>query len=75
MDGIITITGAGTTNFGMLKRTLTALQEHNGNVLGVVVNAIKQSPGGYLRKNIAQFYASDRSLHGNNEPSIMIVKD
>ncbi len=75
VDGIITITGAGTTNFGMLKRTLTALQEHNGNVLGVVVNAIKQSPGGYLRKNIAQFYASDRSLHGNNEPSIMIVKD
>ena len=78
VDSIIIVAGAGITNFGMLRRTIDTLQHNKGNLLGIAVNAIKQAPGGYLRKNIQAFYAAERTsaaAPSDNEPSIMIVKD
>jgi capsular exopolysaccharide synthesis family protein len=59
-DGIVVVSGAGVSSFGMLRRTLRLLGDSRGNLLGIVVNAVRHSPGGYMRRNIKQFYAQDR---------------
>ncbi|MBI1318571.1 MAG: AAA family ATPase [Candidatus Hydrogenedens sp.] len=59
-DAIVVVSGAGVSSFGMLRRTLRVLTESRGNVLGIVVNAVRHAPGGYMRRNISQYYAQDR---------------
>lgn len=61
-DGIVLVVGAGTSSFGMLRRTLRIMRESEGIVLGIVVNAVRHAPGGYVRHNVDMYYAQDRSI-------------
>lgn len=56
VDGVVVVIGAGVTSFGMLRRCLRTIEETNGRVLGLVLNGLRQSPFGYLRRNLAMYY-------------------
>lgn len=62
-DGIVLVTGAGVSSFGMLGRAIKVMRESEGNLIGIVVNAVRQSPGGYMRRNIDQYYGQSFEAH------------
>ena len=45
------------STIGMLRRCLNELQQGGANVLGVVLNGIRPTRGGYLSRNMEQYYA------------------
>ncbi len=59
VDGIVLVVGAGVSSFGMVRRSLAALREIGGNVVGIVLNGVRQTPGGYLRPNIEMYYSEE----------------
>ena len=56
VDGIVVVVGAGVSSFGMVRRSLRILEDTGGRVMGVVLNGIRQSPFGYLKRNLAMYY-------------------
>lgn len=85
-DGIVMVVGAGVSSFGMLRRSLRALEEAGGRFIGVVVNGLKHAPGGYMRQNIDMYYEQHGARRGEhakqmprgrkrNDPSIVLVND
>lgn len=57
VDGVVVVVGAGNASFGVLRRCLRSLEQFGAPVIGVVLNAVKHSPGGYLRHNVDQYYS------------------
>ena len=84
VDSVLLVAGVGVSSFGMLRRTIRIIDEIGGHVLGIVVNGVRQTPGGYLRQNLDLYYAQkqgDRGLaagrpggHRRGEPSILLTK-
>lgn len=85
-DGVVMVVGAGVSSFGMLRRSLRAMDDAGGKILGIVVNGIKHAPGGYMRQNIDMYYEQQAARRGEHvapvaraakrpEPSIVLVND
>lgn len=68
VDGVIVTVGAAASNLGMLRRCLTELDQVNANIIGIVLNGVKRTRGGYMAKNLDLFY--DYSI--NDKPSTVI---
>ncbi|MBI5094665.1 MAG: AAA family ATPase [Candidatus Hydrogenedentes bacterium] len=64
VDGVIAVAGVGVSTIGMLKRCLTELQQGGANVIGVVLNGIRPTRGGYLSRNMEQYYAYSEGRDG-----------
>ncbi len=84
VDGVLVVAGAEVSTFGMLRRCLGSMEESGGHVLGIVLNGLRQSPGGYLRENLEMFYRQGKpsvsvGTQGRvgraAEPSIILVRD
>lgn len=85
-DAVIVVVGAGVSSFGMLRRCIDSLESNGAVLLGIVLNAVRQAPGGYLRRNIDLYY-SQKGGRGASaqtaaptaarraEPSIVLVND
>jgi Mrp family chromosome partitioning ATPase len=76
VDGMIVVVGSDVSTFGMLRRCLDTMSETGGSVLGIVMNGLRQTPGGYLRRNLDLFYR-EGPLPGPpaaTEPSIVLVR-
>jgi tyrosine-protein kinase Etk/Wzc len=56
VDGVIVIVGSEVSMLGMVRRSLRDLQQIGANVVGVVLNRARHMPGGYMRKNFANYY-------------------
>lgn len=56
VDGVLLVVGAGVSSFGMLRRTIRGIEESGGRLLGILLNQLRQSPFGYLRRNMRQYY-------------------
>lgn len=87
-DGVVVATGAGISSFGMLRRALRSIEDSGGNIMGVVINRVRQAPGGYLRRNLESYYQQDTGhtvnggariprprRSGSTAPSIVLVDD
>ncbi len=85
-DGVVMVVGAGVSSFGMLRRSLRAMDDAGGKILGIVVNGLKHAPGGYMRQNIDMYYEQQATRKGEqiptaararkrSEPSIVLVND
>jgi capsular exopolysaccharide synthesis family protein len=59
MDGVIMVVGVGVSTTGMMRRCLQDIQQGGAHVLGIVVNGVKPTRGGYLRRNLEDFYSYD----------------
>lgn len=55
-DGVLVIVGAGASSLGMVRRCLYELNQIKANVLGVVLNGLRRTPGGYMGKNHKLYY-------------------
>ena len=64
VDGVILVVRAGANTHGVVQRSRDMLQRVGAHVLGVVLNGIRVTAGGYLRKNYQSFY----EYHEENLP-------
>lgn len=59
VDGIIVAVGSGKSSLGMVRRCLSELDQVNANIIGLVLNSVKHTRGGYLAKNVKLYYGYD----------------
>ena len=57
IDGVLFVVGSGVSTLGMVKRCLRELTDVQANVLGIVLNGVRYTPGGYMSKNRDLYYA------------------
>lgn len=62
VDGVIVVVGVGAATRGMLRRCLREMEQVRANLIGLVLNGIHPTRGGYLRSNLDLFhgYAENR---------------
>jgi Mrp family chromosome partitioning ATPase len=62
--------GVGRSTLGMVRRALSELDQVDANIIGVVLNGIKHTRGGYMAKNFALYdkYAKQTNGHALEEP-------
>ncbi|MEO1235377.1 MAG: polysaccharide biosynthesis tyrosine autokinase [Planctomycetota bacterium] len=56
VDAIAVVVRAGEDKRGMLARMLNQLDGQRADVLGIIINGVKSSAGGYFRKSYEDFY-------------------
>ena len=56
VDGTVLVIRAGANTYGIVQRTRDMLIRVGAHLLGVVLNGVRATPGGYLRKNYEAFY-------------------
>lgn len=56
VDGVVLVVRAGANTHGIVQRTRDMLVRVGAHILGVVLNGVQATPGGYLRKNYEAFY-------------------
>lgn len=56
VDGVVLVVRAGTNTYGIVQRTRDMLARVGARVLGVVLNGVRTTAGGYLRQSYNTFY-------------------
>ncbi len=56
VDGVILVVRAGANTYGIVQRTRDILNRVGAHILGVVLNGVRVTAGGYLRKNYDTYY-------------------
>ena len=56
VDGVLTVIGAGVSSLGMIQRCLAGMEQLQANMIGVVLNGVKQMRGGYMKDNQKLYY-------------------
>jgi len=56
VDGVIVVVGVGVSTQGMVRRCLREMEQVDANVIGLVLNGIRVTRGGYLRRNLDLYY-------------------
>ena len=56
VDGVILVVRAGVNTHGIVQRTKSIFSCINAHILGAVLNGMRITAGGYLRKNYSTFY-------------------
>ncbi|MCP4641573.1 MAG: AAA family ATPase [bacterium] len=57
VDGVVLVVGSQVSSLGMVRRCCNEFRQIGANLIGVVLNSVKLTPGGYMRENLDQFYA------------------
>jgi len=71
VDGVILVVRAGANTYGIVQRTRDILDRVGAHILGVVLNGMRVTAGGYLRKNYETFYQYHQQprLTGSQAPT------
>lgn len=56
VDGVIIVIRAGSNTYGMIQRCRDMMARLGAHIVGVLLNGVKVTAGGYLRKNYDRFY-------------------
>jgi capsular exopolysaccharide synthesis family protein len=56
VDGVVIVVRAGANTYGIVQRTRDTLSRVGAHILGVVLNGVRTTAGGYLRKSYETFY-------------------
>jgi len=79
VDGVLLVVGVGKSSTGMVRRCLRELEQIGAGVAGIVLNGIRKTPGGYLQRNLKQFYAyganGTNGSAGDHLPEMVVVDD
>ena len=73
VDAIAVVVRAGTDKRGMVERMLAKLDGQRADVLGIVLNGVQSSAGGYFRKSYEDFYNYRRE--GANPTNVAARRD
>ena len=70
VDSVLLVVRAGANTHGVVQRVRDMLRRVGAHVLGVVLNGVRVTAGGYLRKNYDTFYAyhEQAKLPADGEP-------
>lgn len=74
VDGVVLVVGVGVSTMGMVRRCLQDMQQIGANVIGVVLNGLRPTRGGYLQRNLNLYYAYSQGADGNNGREIAKMK-
>jgi capsular exopolysaccharide synthesis family protein len=55
-DGVVFVVRAGDNTYGLVQRCRDNLERVGAHILGAVLNGVRVSAGGYLRRNYTTFY-------------------
>ncbi len=69
VDGVVVVIGVGASTSGMVQRCLSDMRQIGANVIGLVLNKVKATRGGYLRQNLHQYY--DYLEEGREKGAVM----
>ena len=67
VDSIVIIIRAGEDKRGMIERMIRNLDGQRGDLLGVILNGVRSSAGGYFKKNYKEFYRYRNGSTGNGK--------
>jgi capsular exopolysaccharide synthesis family protein len=56
VDGVVVVVGAGISTRGMVQRCLREMEQVGASVIGVVLNGLRPTRGGYMRSNQKMYY-------------------
>lgn len=56
VDAMAIVVRAGVDQRGMVERMLKRLDGHRADILGIILNGVRSSAGGYFRQNYRDFY-------------------
>ncbi len=56
VDGVIMVVRAGANTYGIVQRARDMFNRVGANILGVVLNGVRHTPGGYYRQAYEAFY-------------------
>lgn len=56
VDGVLVVVGSNVSTLGMVRRCIRELEQIKANVVGVILNGVRHTPGGYMSKNQKLFY-------------------
>jgi Mrp family chromosome partitioning ATPase len=56
VDGVILVVRAGANTYGIVQRARDMFERVGAHLLGVVLNGVRVTAGGYLRKNYETYY-------------------
>lgn len=56
VDGVVLVVRAGVNTYGIVQRCRDSLNRLGAHTMGVVLNGVRTTVGGYLRKNYETFY-------------------
>jgi capsular exopolysaccharide synthesis family protein len=63
VDGVVLTVRASVSTYGIVQRTRDMLNKLGSHIFGVVLNGVRVTAGGYLRKNYETFYEYRESSH------------
>ena len=69
VDGVVMVIGAEVSSAGMVRRCVRELRQVGANLVGVVLNGIRQMPGGYLQANLDAYYEYSGAERGQPSPA------
>lgn len=59
VEGVLVVVGSGVSTLGMVTRCLKEVKESGANVLGLILNGTRSTPGGYMKKNRELYHDYD----------------
>ena len=60
VDGVLIVVGCGVSTRGMVQRCVRELQQVDANLVGIVLNAVRRAPGGYMQRNLDLYTAYEK---------------
>ena len=78
VDGVIVVVGVGVSSTGMVRRCVGEMRQVGASMVGVALNGVKPTRGGYMSENLRKFYAYGKdeetgaqSHEGGNSPHVV----
>jgi capsular exopolysaccharide synthesis family protein len=71
VDGVVVVIGVGVSSIGMVRRCLRELEVVGANMVGVVLNGLRNTRGGYLKHNLELYkaYGTESGVARPTRPS------
>ena len=60
VDGVLIVVGCGISTRGMVQRCVRDLQQVDANLVGIVLNLVRRTPGGYMQRNLDLYTAYEK---------------
>ena len=67
-DGVLLVVRAGANTYGIVQRTRDDIQRVGARLIGVAVNGVRVTSGGYLRKSYETFYEYHQQVLSGGPP-------
>jgi capsular exopolysaccharide synthesis family protein len=69
VEGVLVVVGSGVSTLGMVTRCLKEVKESGANVLGLILNGTRSTPGGYMKKNRELYHGYDSNDDSSRKAS------